>query len=184
MYKAERLCQMHYFRRMRTGSFSKRESTRQHIRQNPRGYVLLYWPGHKLAQQGGYIYEHRKIMYDKYGEHLPPCELCGAGTSWAPYTTHIDHINGVVKDNRPDNLRVLCNACNTGRNRQPGHKRSGAIPITYNGLTLSAGEWSKMDGVNVTSNTIKRRLRGGASVREALYGEKITHKNAKRHGRA
>jgi len=43
------------------------------------------------------------------------CEGCGLGGEWcgAPITLHVDHINGVNVDCRPENLRFLCPNCHS-----------------------------------------------------------------------
>jgi predicted RNA-binding Zn-ribbon protein involved in translation (DUF1610 family) len=41
------------------------------------------------------------------------CASCGNRGSWLfkPMTLHVDHINGLYYDNRPENLRFLCPNC-------------------------------------------------------------------------
>lgn len=58
------------------------------------------------------------------------CDECGMGPEWndKPLSLHLDHINGVHDDARPENLRLLCPNCHSqtdtyaGRNRK---KRAG-----------------------------------------------------------
>ena len=54
--------------------------------------------------------------------------------------------------------------------RKPTHKheRSNAVAITIEGVTMSAAEWSRTDGVVVTENTIINRVRSGWDPVEAL----------------
>jgi HNH endonuclease len=43
------------------------------------------------------------------------CELCGVAGDWrgAPLTLHVDHINGLHHDDRPENLRFLWPNCHS-----------------------------------------------------------------------
>jgi hypothetical protein len=57
------------------------------------GYVMVWCPGHPMAQRSGYAPEHRLVMSEKLGRLLLPTE-------------HVHHRNGVKDDNRPENLEV------------------------------------------------------------------------------
>lgn len=184
MYKAQSICQMHYFRFMRNGKYDlliaseKKKGAANSGRkraQNAKGYQMLYEPLHPLAMKTGYVYEHRKVIYEKFGNILPDCELCNKPISWE--TAHIDHKNNDVTDNDLENLRPLCRACNTFR----GHSHTSMTKniIFINGVGKSAHAWSRVEGVNVSGITIKRRLRQGFTPYEAAYGEKSTHLNSR-----
>jgi len=111
-YVKDDVCQMHYFRFMRNGTYDTVRK-RNYRYTNPKGYQAIYEPDHILSQKNGYVYEHRFVMYSVFGDNLPDCALCGKECNWDLYTTHIDHIDEDVTNNKPDNLRSLCNACNT-----------------------------------------------------------------------
>jgi len=178
LYKKDMVCQKHYFRFMRYGTYDLTRVGAAFRRSNPAGYQVLYIPNHPLAHKGAYVYEHRAVIYKKYGDNLPNCELCGKPCSWAPYTTHIDHIDKDVTNNREENLRVLCNSCNTRRdfNQQVIDSIHGKHMITFNGKTLSAEAWSREPNVNVKGATIIRRISKELSIEDCLFGEKKTHK--------
>ncbi|HAT2163779.1 TPA: HNH endonuclease [Proteus mirabilis] len=173
MYKSQMVCQMHYFRMMRTGSYKKKgRSLRTH---NAKGYQMLYLPDHPLAMKNGYAYEHRVVMHQLHGDNPMNCNKCGKAIDWS--TVHVDHINEDVKDNSPENLRFLCNGCNVMRTRkhQKEHTKKRRVGITCNGITLTATEWSRMPNVKVSRGTISRRIKNGSSPYDAIYGEKETH---------
>ncbi|EKT4568476.1 HNH endonuclease [Pseudomonas putida] len=48
------------------------------------------------------------------------------------------------------------------------HERSNSVAITIDGLTMSAAEWSRVEGTAVTENTIISRYRSGWDPIEAL----------------
>lgn len=181
MYKEQQVCQKHYFRFMRYGTYDlvgprnreKKPVVRRYRLVNPAGYQKLYEPLHKLANSDGYCYEHRFIIYNIYGENLPDCELCGAPTDWR--TCHIDHKDEDVTNNSVDNLRPVCRGCNTGRT-----ERSTTPRFEINGRSLTLTQWAKEPGVTVTRAQAKRRLDSGLSIEDALYYPNLTHPN-RRH---
>lgn len=187
VYKAAAMCQKHYFRQRRNGHTRllldiKRErlgySRQQRLVMPGKGYIRVYAPDHPLRDSRGYVAEHRKVVYSRYGEHLPYCEICGSATDWA--TCHIDHIDEDVANNREDNLRPLCRDCNIGRTKVPGVRRANAIPITVGGVTLTAEEWARQPGVKCSGGSIRRRIKAGWPPHDAVYGEKITHNGRRR----
>lgn len=182
MYKNDKLCQMHYFRKMRTGSFELQKK-RKYRRQNPAGYFLVFEPGHPLSQAGGYVYEHRFVVYSKYGDSLPGCDLCGKPTEWE--TCHIDHIDEDVTNNKLENLRPVCRPCNTlrGRIKTPEHEYKGATGIECDGQTMTVAEWARQEGVTVSGNCIRNRIAKGWDIKDAIYKPSLTHKKpAKKTG--
>src|SRR5690606_14603157 len=135
-YKTADVCQKHYFRMMRNGTYDliqtrKKIITRAPYRNCTDGYVLEYCAGHKLAHSNGYVYQHRKVMYDDFGENIPPCEWCGKPSSWNSRGTHIDHIDKNRSNNARSNLRVLCNSCNVSRTIKSHHSYSHCSAIEW-----------------------------------------------------
>lgn len=176
-YKEKRLCQKHYFRLWRYGTTDTIKAGKAKPRvETPNGYVRLYRPGHPLADKTAYVYEHRAVAWDMYGDCLPPCEMCGTQLTWL--ACHIDHIDTDRKNNAPANIRAVCRGCNVlrGRSARPEHMRGRNVGITIDGKTLTPTEWARQPGVNVSHNTIRYRLANGASAFDAVYGEKKTHK--------
>lgn len=116
-YMEQRVCQKHYFRMMRYGTYELiKKGKRKSRSQNARGYQMLHMPEHPLAMANGCVYEHRAVIYAKYGENLPDCEICGKPLNWL--NAHIDHIDENVINNSESNLRPLCVGCNTVTNIQ------------------------------------------------------------------
>lgn len=185
MYKSQRVCQKHYFRYMRYGTYELTAKPGRYRYTHSSGYQLIKVPEHPLANSTGYVYEHRKVMYDKYGESIPNCEICGKETSWEPYSTHVDHINRDKSDNRTVNLRILCNGCNSQRDVDV-LKRKGVSAISIGGVSKTANGWSSHPKANHSGVSIWRRLHKGMSAYEAVFGENKTHpkslKNNKRVG--
>lgn len=181
-YKTAQLCQKHYFRVRRNGDTSlvlekkKRDvgySRLYRVTMPGRGYQRVYEPHHPLADKGGYVSEHRMVVWDKYGDNLPDCEICGKPSSWA--TSHIDHIDNDPKNNHIDNLRPLCPGCNTWRDMPPLHTFSRCHSITYDGKTATPAEWARDPRVLVAGRTIVVRKLAGMSDYDALFAPKITH---------
>ncbi|MDP8184385.1 HNH endonuclease signature motif containing protein [Phocoenobacter skyensis] len=177
MYKSQQVCQLHYFRFMRNGTYDI-ENKRKARAQNDKGYQMLYLCSHPLAMKGGYVYEHRAVVFDKFGYDLPDCKFCQTKLTWS--NVHIDHIDNNIKNNSLENLRPICRGCNVMRKhtKQQKCKYKSNHKITFNGITMTAAEWSRHKGVTVAGNTIIRRLKLGWSVYDALFLKSRTHPNS------
>lgn len=172
-YKSVCLCQKHYFRKYRYGTTELVRKPSIGRKITPNGYVRVYVGTHILKTYGGYIFEHRKVAFEKYGINLPDCELCGIELNWN--VCHIDHIDNDRQNNAPVNLRPLCRGCNTRREYPEAHTMKGNHAIEFMGMTLTANEWSKATNGYLSQGTIVRRIKSGMSPERALMSPKITH---------
>ncbi len=172
MYAEAKLCQKHYFRRMRNGHFELRKPQLRTV-EKERGYVTLHLPLHPLADKRGYVREHRVVYFDKVNSNPTACEMCEAPITWR--TLHIDHKDEVTGNNEPSNLRAVCRACNVFR----AHTSSsmGKIFLEVDGLRLTATAWARMPNVQVSCAAIMYRKRKGWSDYDAVYGQRRTHGN-------
>lgn len=166
MYRAAQLCQKHYFRLWRRGTVDLKGHQPFHV--NPKGYRIVKREGHPLAWKNGWVAEHRAVVWERYGQNLPPCEICGKPTDWE--TCHIDHKDESTDNNDPDNLRPLCPGCNTGR-----VVRRTIPQLTIDGRTMPLSQWAKEPGVQVTRAQAYRRLKAGWTLAQALFGANKTH---------
>lgn len=104
------VCETHYGRLRNTGTFTLAPAVEVLI---SRGYRICKAPGHPLAMANGWIAEHRKVAFKKYGTDDIECHWCAKPMTW-PLAV-VDHLNEVKTDNRPANLVVACNKCNLAR---------------------------------------------------------------------
>lgn len=139
---------------------------------------MIFKPAHPLAMKNGYVYEHRIVVYDKYGADLPKCEFCDNELTWE--NCHIDHINNDITDNQLQNLRPICRACNVMRKHTkiPRHTHKGCHAITYKEITMTPTEWARQPNVTVSRRSILNRINKGWSVEEALFTPSKTHPNS------
>jgi len=172
MYQKQQVCQKHYFRKMRYGSYELVKP--QYKVGHSCGYIQVREPSHILANSRGYVYEHRFVYYEQVSKEINSCDMCGISIGWGD--AHIDHIDHNRKNNNPSNLRPLCNGCNTWRDRD---STKDGQQFTYEGKTQNAGAWAKEDSVEVCRNTILRRRNMGMSDEDALFSKKITHNKKK-----
>jgi hypothetical protein len=128
------LCAMHYARHQRHGDPLHTPHSGQR-REHPKcvagcacgkhkagwasrtKYRLLFSQhDHPIANRGGWLYEHRKVLYDAIGPGPHPCHWCSVVLTWGGMKGIIsDHMNRNKRDNRPENLVPSCQTCNTTR---------------------------------------------------------------------
>ena len=74
----------------------------------------------KTAPPGGYAKDWSRIAFRLKKQRNWCCDECGVDLSDHPSLLHGHHKNGVVSDNRPENIDVLCIVCHS---EQPAHQR-------------------------------------------------------------
>jgi hypothetical protein len=173
-YKKAELCQMHYFRKMRNGTFDNKPKAERYI--SPNGYYSIRRVGHPLADSVGMVREHRYVYFENNNKNPGSCEMCKAKIDWK--TLHIDHIDSNRKNNSPENLRALCRACNVNRERP---MTAGCKHVfTIEGLSMSAHAWARRGDVKLSGRQIIRRKKDfGWSDFDCVYKERTTHKTTK-----
>lgn len=159
------LCEMHYYRKRRTGTLDLVPAERPAI-EHTHGYVLVYAPGHPLGTTSCRQYEHRLVYYDAHGAGPFNCHWCGVDVSW--HNMHVDHLNTVRNDNRASNLVASCPGCNKSRGVESMRAtvRAKSRSITLNGRTLSVPQWADVIGISAVS--LYARLASGWSEERAL----------------
>lgn len=104
------MCSTCYFRIRRNGTWDKQPRKRW---KRAGTYVHTKIPTHPMAQSDGVVSEHRAIVYDRHEGICPGCYWCGRALEWR--SAVVDHVNAEKDDNRPENLVVACQRCNTTR---------------------------------------------------------------------
>lgn len=111
-----RLCEMHYVRHYRRGTFDLKQ--RADSRRDARGYVWTYAPAHPIAGKSGVLYEHRAVLYDTRGPSTHLCHWCRREVEWSGNGKRklvVDHLDGNKGNNDPANLLPSCHRCNSTR---------------------------------------------------------------------
>ena len=84
------------------------------------GYIISVRDNkHPMATKGGFLYEHRKVLFDEIGWGPHKCFWCGAEIEWMPGERTkkgalvVEHFNGNKSDNNIKNLIPSCHRCNS-----------------------------------------------------------------------
>lgn len=161
------ICEMHYGRFRRNGSFEPRALKLFSIKSN--GYVVVRAPNHPLTKKRAskYEYQHRIAYFDAHGEGPFPCYWCKREVTWS--TLHIDHVDGNKTRNDICNLVASCPTCNQARGRpamRATMRERYGLPITHDGETLCLGQWAERIGISRPA--LNFRLENGWSLERAL----------------
>ena len=142
-------CGMHYHRLYRHGRLDAQANVEGVSVSNGRRYRRRRAHGHPLADASGNVYVHRAVLYDSIGPGPHACHWCAAEVDWLPRgdpaAIHVDHLNDMGDDNRPENLAPSCATCNSTRGMQARHD-----------ALVEAGWWSVNDTVAALRNGGRR----------------------------
>lgn len=161
------LCEKHYMRKRRHGSFHKKSTLKHKNLTHTGGYVLIHAPNHPLRKSSNRLYEHRVVYYDAHGAGPFKCNWCDAELTWDDL--HIDHLNDVVTDNRIENLVASCPVCNVarGRNKMIATRRAQSTRrYKAHGKDMCLSEWARYLGISTAS--INYRIKKGWPLDKAL----------------
>lgn len=137
---ARGLCGKHWEQAKREG----RLSTFPLVRDGKRAqgdYVAVYEPEHPLAAKGGYVLEHRKVVYDA-GIDVPK-----------GYIVH--HLNEDPSDNRLENLQVI----SRGEHSRLHHQQRGYVTTKDGVFPIAQSEDERRERIRESDRRRKQRRR-------------------------
>ena len=129
-------CETHYYRLRRNGHLHVKKPKYRY--KTGAGYIKLLKRDHPLADSNDHVFEHRYVLYEKYGEGKQSCFWCGTELlSWGDIV--VDHLDENKQNNEISNLLLSCNNCNRAR-----------------GASLSFIKRMKTDSLPILIESIKR----------------------------
>lgn len=138
-------CKMHYHRIYRNGtlgSYPKRKTSYVHSQ----GYIIEYAKNHPLSVKN-YVYQHRRVYYDNYGNGPFKCAWCEGDLYWD--NLHIDHLDDNKKNNHISNLVASCPSCNQNRGKfKRRHLWKHPRWITFRDETKCLSDWALELGIS------------------------------------
>jgi hypothetical protein len=112
------ICNSCYYRLRRTGTLKRREWKYRSLHSN--GYIVVFDAIHTLATRDGWLYEHRKVLFDAIGDGPHTCHWCKRPVQWVKGRCSRgalvpDHLDADKTNNALSNLVPSCNRCNVFR---------------------------------------------------------------------
>lgn len=155
--KAVQLCEMHYGRIRRNGTYENLK--RLDLIQHSNGYLLAVDP------YGKRDYQHRIVYAAHHGNGPFACYWCGKISDFKDM--HVDHLDNTKTNNHIANLAATCPTCNMSR----GHDKMrntvrSKFGIEFNGETRTWNEWAKHLGIS--RSALLTRLEKGWPLERVL----------------
>jgi 5-methylcytosine-specific restriction endonuclease McrA len=107
------LCEACYTHHRRTGEQRDPTPKPYKVFRRGDGYLVVQAPAHPLGDRKKRVAVHRMVAFDVRNGECGACHWCDLPLTWRK--AHVDHLNEVKDDNRPENLVVSCKDCNQAR---------------------------------------------------------------------
>ena len=114
----QKMSDAHRGRRQSPEHVAKRAAARRRPAgwKDKNGYIVLNGAGHPMSNQSGAVRRARMVLFDSIGFGPHQCHWCHELFAWTDIQS--DHINWERTDDRPENLRPSCGACNRHRHKE------------------------------------------------------------------